>query len=148
MSLKEQITDDMKTAMRAKDSERLGTIRLLLAAMKQKEVDERIELDDAAVVAIVDKLVKQRKDSVTAFTQGGRTDLADKEASEIKVLEIYLPQRLSADEVMVEVKAIVAELGASGPGDMGKVMGAVKAKLAGKADMGQVSAAVKAALAG
>ena len=127
MSLKEQITDDMKTAMRAKDSERLGTIRLLLAAMKQKEVDERIELDDAAVVAIVDKLVKQRKDSVTAFTQGGRTDLADKEASEIKVLEIYLPQRLSADEVMVEVKAIVAELGASGPGDMGKVMGAVKA---------------------
>lgn len=148
MSLKEQITDDMKTAMRAKDSERLGTIRLLLAAMKQKEVDERIELDDAAVVAIVDKLVKQRKDSVTAFTQGGRTDLADKEASEIKVLEIYLPQRLSADEVMVEVKAIVAELGASGPGDMGKVMGAVKAKLAGKADMGQVSAAVKAALSG
>ena len=148
MSLKEQITEDMKTAMRAKDSERLGTIRLLLAAMKQKEVDERIELDDAAVVAIVDKLVKQRKDSVTAFTEGGRTDLADKEASEIKVLEVYLPKRLSADEVMVEVKAIVAELGASGPGDMGKVMGAVKAKLAGKADMGQVSAAVKAALSG
>ena len=148
MSLKEQITEDMKTAMRAKDSERLGTVRLLLAALKQKEVDERIELDDAAVVAIVDKLVKQRKDSVTAFTEGGRTDLADKEASEIKVLEVYLPKRLSADEVMVEVKAIVAELGASGPGDMGKVMGAVKAKLAGKADMGQVSAAVKAALSG
>lgn len=148
MSLKEQITEDMKTAMRAKDSERLGTIRLLLAAMKQKEVDERIELDDAAVVAIVDKLVKQRKDSVTAFTEGGRIDLADKEAGEIKVLEVYLPKRLSADEVMVEVKAIVAELGASGPGDMGKVMGAVKAKLAGKADMGQVSAAVKAALSG
>ncbi|RZL42105.1 MAG: GatB/YqeY domain-containing protein [Variovorax sp.] len=148
MSLKHQITEDMKTAMRAKDSERLGTIRLLLAAMKQKEVDERIELDDTAVVAIVDKLVKQRKDSVTAFTQGGRTDLADKEAAEIKVLEVYLPQRLSADEVAVEVKAIVAELGAKGPGDMGKVMGAVKARLAGKADMGQVSAAVKAALAG
>jgi uncharacterized protein YqeY len=148
MSLKNQITEDMKTAMRAKDAERLGTIRLLLAAMKQKEVDERIELDDAAVVAIVDKLVKQRKDSVTAFTQGGRTDLADKEAAEIKVLEIYLPQRLSADEVAVEVKAIVAGLGAKGPGDMGKVMGAVKARLAGKADMGQVSAAVKAALAG
>ncbi|MGJ7579490.1 GatB/YqeY domain-containing protein [Variovorax sp. RHLX14] len=148
MSLKEQITEDMKTAMRAKDSERLGTVRLLLAAMKQKEVDERIELDDAAVIAIVDKLVKQRKDSVTAFTQGGRTDLADKEASEIKVLEVYLPKRLSADEVLVEVKAIVAELGASGPGDMGKVMGAVKAKLAGKADMGQVSVAVKAALSG
>ena len=148
MSLKQQITEDMKTAMRAKDSERLGTIRLLLAAMKQKEVDERVELDDAMVVAIVDKLVKQRKDSVAAFTQGGRQDLADKEAAEIKVLEVYLPQRMSADEVAVEVKAIVAELGAKGPGDMGKVMGTVKARLAGKADMGQVSAAVKAALSG
>ncbi|RZI65889.1 GatB/YqeY domain-containing protein [Variovorax guangxiensis] len=147
MSLKEQITEDMKTAMRAKDSERLGTIRLLLAALKQKEVDERIELDDAAVVAIVDKLVKQRKDSVAAFTTGGRLDLADKEATEIKVLEVYLPQRMSADEVAAAVRAIVDELGAKGPGDMGKVMGAVKAKLAGKADMGQVSAAVKAALA-
>ena len=146
MSLKDQITEDMKTAMRAKDSERLGTIRLLLAALKQKEVDERVELDDAAVVAIVDKLVKQRKDSVAAFTQGGRTDLADKEAAEIKVLEVYLPQRMGADEVAVEVRAIVAELGASGPGDMGKVMGAVKAKLAGKADMGLVSGAVKNAL--
>lgn len=148
MSLKDQITEDMKTAMRAKDSERLGTIRLLLAALKQKEVDERIELDDAMVVAIVDKLVKQRKDSVAAFTQGGRSDLADKEAAEIKVLEVYLPQRMSADEIATEVKAIVAELGANGPGDMGKVMGAVKTRLAGKADMGQVSAAVKAALSG
>ena len=148
MSLKEQITEDMKSAMRAKDSERLGTIRLLLAAMKQKEVDERIELDDIMVVAIVDKLVKQRKDSVTAFTEGGRQDLADKEASEIKVLEAYLPKRMSAEDVAVEVKAIVAELGASGPGDMGKVMGTVKTRLAGKADMGQVSAAVKAALSG
>jgi uncharacterized protein YqeY len=148
MSLKEQITDDMKTAMRAKDSERLGTIRLLLAAMKQKEVDERIDLDDVMVIAIVDKLVKQRKDSVTAFTEGGRQDLADKEASEIKVLEAYLPKRMSAEEVAAEVKAIVAELDASGPGDMGKVMGTVKARLAGKADMGQVSAAVKAALSG
>jgi len=147
MSLKQQITEDMKTAMRAKDSERLGTIRLLLAAMKQKEVDERVELDDAMVVTIVDKMVKQRKDSVAAFTQGGRTDLADKEAAEIKVIEAYLPQRMSADEVSAAVQAIVAELGASGPGDMGKVMGAVKARLAGKADMGQVSAAVKAALA-
>ena len=147
MSLKDKITEDMKTAMRAKDSERLGTIRLLLAAMKQKEVDERVELDDAMVVAIVDKLVKQRKDSVAAFTQGGRIDLADKEAAEIKVLEVYLPQRMSADEVAVEVRAIVGELGAKGPGDMGKVMGAVKTRLAGKADMGQVSAAVKAALA-
>ena len=148
MSLKDTITEDMKTAMRAKDPERLGTIRLLLAALKQKEVDERVVLDDAAVVAIVDKLVKQRKDSVTAFTQGGRIDLADKEAAEIKVLEAYLPQRMSADEVTAAVKAIVADLGASGPGDMGKVMGAVKTQLAGKADMGQVSAAVKAALSG
>ena len=148
MSLKEKITEDMKTAMRAKDSERLGTIRLLLAALKQKEVDERVELDDAMVVAIVDKMVKQRKDSIAAFTTGGRPDLADKEAAEIKVLEVYLPQRLGADEVAAEVKAIVAELGATGPGDMGKVMGAVKARLAGKADMGQVSAAVKAALSG
>ncbi|MBN9411155.1 MAG: GatB/YqeY domain-containing protein [Burkholderiales bacterium] len=147
MSLKDQITDDMKAAMRAKDTERLGTIRLLTAAMKQKEVDERVELDDAAVVAIVDKLIKQRKDSVAAFNQAGRTDLAGKEASEIKVLEAYLPQRLSAEEIAAEVKAIVAELGASGPGDMGKVMGAVKTRLAGKAEMGQVSAAVKAALA-
>ena len=148
MILKDQITEDMKTAMRAKDSERLATIRLLLAAMKQREVDERIELDDDAVVAVVDKMVKQRKDSVAAFTQGGRIDLADKEAAEIKVLETYLPQRMGADEVAAEVKAIVAELGAKGPGDMGKVMGVVKTRLAGKADMGQVSAAVKAALSG
>ncbi|SFP20337.1 GatB/YqeY domain-containing protein [Variovorax sp. 770b2] len=148
MTLKEQITEDMKTAMRAKDSERLGTIRLLLAALKQKEVDERVELDDAMVVAIVDKMVKQRKDSIAAFTTGGRIDLADKEAAEIKVLEVYLPQRMSADETVAAVKAIVAELGASGPGDMGKVMGVVKTRLAGKADMGQVSAAVKAALTG
>jgi uncharacterized protein YqeY len=148
MSLKDQITEDMKTAMRAKDSERLGTIRLLLAALKQKEVDERVVLDDAAVVAIVDKLIKQRKDSIEAFQKAERKDLADKEAAELVVLQAYLPARLSADEVAAEVKAIVAELGASGPGDMGKVMGAVKARLAGKADMGQVSAAVKAALAG
>ncbi|MFN3571408.1 MAG: GatB/YqeY domain-containing protein [Polaromonas sp.] len=148
MSLKDQITEDMKTAMRAKDSERLGTIRLLLAALKQKEVDERVVLDDAAVIAIVDKLIKQRKDSLEAFQKAERKDLADKEAAELVVLQAYLPARLSADEVAAEVKAIVAELGATGPGDMGKVMGAVKAKLAGKADMGQVSAAVKAALAG
>ena len=152
MSLKDQITEDMKAAMRAKDSERLGTIRLLTAAMKQKEVDERIELDDVAVIAIVDKMLKQRKDSIDAFEKAGCQDLADKEIAEVKVLQVYLPARLSADEVAAEVKAIVAELGAelgrsAGPGDMGKVMGAVKAKLAGKADMGQVSAAVKAALA-
>lgn len=148
MSLKDQITEDMKTAMRAKDSERLGTIRLLLAACKQKEVDERVVLDDVAVVAIVDKLIKQRKDSIEAFQKAARTDLADKEASEMKILQAYLPARLSAEEVSAAVKAIVIELGATGSGDMGKVMGAVKAQLAGKADMGQVSAAVKAALAG
>ena len=148
MTLKDQITDDMKTAMRAKDSERLGTIRLLLAAMKQKEVDERVELDDAIVVAIVDKLIKQRKDSIEAFKKAERADLADKEEAEMKVLQTYLPQRMSADEVLAAVKAIVVELGASGPGDMGKVMGVVKTRLAGKAEMGTVSAAVKAALAG
>jgi len=148
MTLKDQINDDMKAAMRAKDSERLGTIRLLLAAMKQKEVDERVTLDDAAVVAIIDKLIKQRKDSVAAYVQAARQDLADKESAEIQVLEAYLPQRLSAEQVAAEVKAIVAELGAKGPGDMGKVMGVVKTRLAGKAEMGQVSAAVKAALAG
>ncbi|MCZ8292478.1 MAG: GatB/YqeY domain-containing protein [Hylemonella sp.] len=148
MSLKDQITEDMKAAMRAKDSERLGTIRLLLAAMKQKEVDDRVTLDDTNVVSIIDKLIKQRKDSVAAYVQAARQDLADKESTEIKVLEAYLPQRLSADEVLAEVKAIVAELGAKGPGDMGKVMGVVKTRLAGKAEMGQVSAAVKAALAG
>nr|WP_297387981.1 GatB/YqeY domain-containing protein [uncultured Roseateles sp.] len=148
MSLKEQITEDMKTAMRAKDSERLGTIRLLLAAVKQKEVDERVTVDDVMLVGIVDKLIKQRKDSISQFTAAGRQDLADKETAELKVLEVYLPQRLSEDEIKAEVAAIVAELGAKGPADMGKVMGAVKGKLAGKADMGRVSAAVKAALAG
>jgi uncharacterized protein len=147
MALKEQITEDMKTAMRAKDSERLGTVRLLLSAIKQKEVDERIELDDVAVVGIVDKLIKQRKDSIEAFQKAERADLADKEAAELKVLQAYLPARLSAEEVQAEVAAIVTELGAKGPGDMGKVMGAAKTRLAGKADMGQVSAAVKAALA-
>jgi uncharacterized protein YqeY len=146
MSLKQQITEDMKTAMRAKDSVRLGTIRLLQAAMKQKEVDERVELDDIMVIAIVDKLIKQRKDSVAAYQSAGRQDLADIETAEIVVLQAYLPQRLNAQEVQHAVAAIVAELGASGPGDMGKVMGAVKAQLAGKADMGEVSATVKAAL--
>jgi uncharacterized protein YqeY len=147
MSLKDRITEDMKAAMRAKDADRLLAIRGLLAACKQREVDERIVLDDAAVVAIVDKLVKQRKDSITAFEQGGRADLVAKEVSELKVLEAYLPQRLSADEVATAIGALVAELGASGPGDMGKVMAAAKARLAGKAEMGLVSAAVKQALA-
>lgn len=147
MSLKDRITEDMKSAMRAKEADRLSTIRMLLAAVKQKEVDEHITADDAQVVALVDKLIKQRKDSVAAFQQAGRTDLADKESAEIAVLQGYLPQRLSADEIAAEVGAIVADLGAKGPGDMGKVMGAVKARLAGKADMAAVSAAVKQALA-
>ncbi|HEY0200446.1 MAG TPA: GatB/YqeY domain-containing protein [Burkholderiaceae bacterium] len=148
MSLKDQITEDMKVAMRAKDSERLGTIRLLLAACKQKEVDERVTLDDAAVVAIVDKLIKQRHDSITAFEQAGRTDLAAHEQAELKVLQAYLPERMGAEAITAEVRAIVVELGAKGPSDMGKVMGVVKTRLAGKADMSAVSAAVKAALAG
>ena len=151
MSLKDQITEDMKTAMRAKDSARLLTIRGLLAACKQREVDERITLDDAAVIAIVDKLVKQRKDSITQFTAGNRPDLVEKEAAELQVLEGYLPQRLGADEVAAEVAQVVADLTAElgrapAAADMGKVMGAVKTRLAGKADMGVVSAAVKRAL--
>jgi len=153
MALKDQITDDMKTAMRAKDSDRLGTIRLLLAAIKQREVDERITLDDAAVVAVVDKLIKQRKDAIAAYQAAARPDLADKEQAEATVLQAYLPARLNADEVATAVQGlrdqVAAELGrAPGPADMGKLMAAAKAALAGKADMGQVSAAVKAALAG
>ena len=147
MSLKDQITEDMKSAMRAKAADRLSTIRMLLAAIKQKEVDERIAVDDAQTIAIVDKLIKQRKDSVAAFQQAGRTDLVDKESAEIVVLTAYLPQRLSADEVAREVAAIVAELGAAGPGDMGRVMAAAKARLGGKAEMAAVSCAVKQALA-
>lgn len=152
MALKDRITDDMKTAMRAKDTARLGTIRLLLAAIKQKEVDERVDLDDTAVVAVVDKLIKQRKDSITAYEQAGRTDLADIEKAESAVLQVYLPERMGADEVLAAVQAIVTqlatELGRSPTGaDMGKLMGAAKAQLAGKADMAAVSAAIKAALA-
>lgn len=147
MSLKDQITEDMKTAMRAKDAPRLLTIRGLMAAMKQREVDERVTLDDAAIVGIIDKLVKQRKDSIAQFTAGNRPDLVEKESAELAVLEGYLPQRLGADAIAAEVAAIVAELGGAGPGDMGKVMAAAKTRLAGKADMSQVSAAVKQALA-
>jgi uncharacterized protein YqeY len=146
MSLKDQITEDMKTAMRAKEADRLSTIRLLLAAIKQREVDERIVLDDAAIIGVVDKLIKQRKDSIVAFEAGGRPDLAAKESAELAVLQAYLPARMSADEVAAAIARIVAETGATGPADMGKVMGAAKAQLAGKADMGAVSAAVKAAL--
>ena len=147
MTLKDRITDDMKGAMRAKDAPRLLAIRGLLAAVKQREVDERIVLDDAAVVAILDKLVKQRKDSIEQFTAGGRQDLVDKEKAELQVLESYLPARLGADAIAAEVAAIVAETGASGAADMGKVMAAAKACFAGRAEMGLVSAAVKAALA-
>jgi len=147
MTLKDRITDDMKAAMRAKDSARLLAIRLLLAAVKQKEVDERIVLEDAQIIGIVDKQIKQRKDSIAAFAQAGRTDLVDKESAELRVLEAYLPERLSADQITAAVARIASAIGASGPADMGKVMAAVKAELAGKADMGLVSAAVKAALA-
>jgi len=147
MSLKDRINEDMKTAMRAKDAPRLLTIRGLLAAMKQREVDERITLDDAAIVAIVDKLCKQRKDSIEQFTAGGRQDLVDKEKAELAVLEGYLPARLGADAIAAEVAALIAETGAAGPGDMGKVMAAARPRFSGRADMGLVSAAVKAALA-
>ena len=147
MSLKDRITEDMKAAMRAKEADRLGTIRMLLAAIKQREVDERIVLDDTAVVAIVDKLIKQRKDSIAAFSQGGRQDLVDKETAEAQVLQAYLPQRLSSDEVHAAVGTLVTELGASGQADMGRVMAAAKARLGGQADMALVSAAVKQALA-
>ena len=146
MSLKEQITEDMKNAMRAKDIGRLGTIRLLLAAMKQKEVDERVELDDAAVIAIVEKLIKQRKDSISQFQAANREDLVAIENAELVVLQAYMPAQMSEAEVAAVVAKVVAEVGATGPQDMGKVMGIVKPQLAGKADMGVVSAQVKAAL--
>ena len=146
MSLKDQITEDMKNAMRAKDTARLGTIRLLLAAMKQKEVDERIELDDAAVVAIIEKLIKQRKDSISQFQAAKRDDLVAIENAELIVLQAYMPEQMSEADVAAVVAKAVAEVGATGPQDMGKVMGLVKSQLAGKADMGVVSAQVKAAL--
>lgn len=146
MSLRDQITEDMKNAMRAKEAERLGTIRLLLAAIKQKEVDERIEITDAHVLAITEKLIKQRKDSITQFEAAGRDDLVAKESAELVILQAYMPAQLSAEEIAAEVKAAIAATGASGPQDMGKVIGALKGKLAGRADMGLVSAQVKAAL--
>jgi uncharacterized protein YqeY len=146
MSLKDQITEDMKNAMRAKDTARLGTIRLLLAAMKQKEVDERIELDDGAVIAIIEKLIKQRKDSISQFQAAKRDDLVAIENAELIVLQAYMPEQMSEAEVAAVVAKAVAEVGATGPQDMGKVMGLVKSQLAGKADMGVVSAQVKAAL--
>lgn len=148
MSLKVQINDDMKAAMRARETERLGTIRLLLAAIKQREVDERIELDDAAVTAVVEKLIKQRRDSISQFEQAGRQDLADKEKAEVEVLKVYMPAALSEAEVAAEVHKAVVETGAAGPQDMGKVMGVLKGRLAGRADMTAVSGLVKAALTG
>ena len=146
MGLKEQITEDMKTAMRAKDAGKLGAIRLITAAIKQKEVDERVELDDAQVQAIVEKMIKQRKDSISQFEAGGRQDLVEIEQAELAVLSTYMPAALLDAEVQTEVAAAVAATGAAGPQDMGKVMGILKPKLAGRADMTAVSALVKAAL--
>ena len=146
MSLKEQITEDMKNAMRAKETARLNTIRLLLAAIKQREVDERVVVDDAGVVAIVEKLIKQRKDSIEQFQKAGRTDLVAIEVLEQTILQSYMPAQLSTEEVTAIVKATIAQLNASSPQEMGKVIGALKPQLAGKADMGAVSAMVKAAL--
>ena len=146
MSLKDQITEDMKNAMRAKETARLNTIRLLLAAIKQREVDERVVVDDAGVVAIVEKLIKQRKDSIEQFQKAGRTDLVAIEVLEQTILQGYMPAQLSTEEVTAIVKATIAQLNASSPQEMGKVIGALKPQLAGKADMGAVSAMVKAAL--
>jgi uncharacterized protein YqeY len=147
VTLKDRIQEDMKDAMRSREGHRLTTIRGLLAAVKQREIDERTTLDDAGVVAVVDKLVKQRRDSVAAFRQGGREDLAVKEEAEAAMLQAYLPQRLSAAEVAAELAVLLSSLGATGPGDMGRVMAAAKAQFGGRADMATVSAAVKLALA-
>jgi uncharacterized protein YqeY len=147
MSLKDRINDDMKAAMRARETGRLGTIRLLLAAIKQREVDDRVTLDDAGVTAVIDKMIKQRKDSISQFEAAGRTDLASSESAEVAVLTAYMPAQLSETEVAAEVQAAVAQTGAASPQDMGKVMGVLKPKLAGRADMTAVSALVKAALA-
>jgi uncharacterized protein YqeY len=148
MSLKQQLTDDMKTAMKAGEKERLGVIRLINAAIKQREVDERIELDDAAVLAVLEKMVKQRKDSISQYEAAKREDLAAVERAEMAVIETYLPAKLGEAEVLAAIKEAIAQTGASGQADMGKLMGVLKPKLAGQADMGQVSALVKKALAG
>ncbi len=146
MSLKEQITEDMKNAMRAKEAAKLGTIRLLTAAMKQKEVDERVDLTDTMVLAIIEKMIKQRKDSISQFEAGGRQDLADIEKAELVVLSAYMPAALSETEIAAEVAAAIAQVNPAGPQDMGKIMAILKAKLAGRADMTMVSGLVKAAL--
>ncbi|WP_298293351.1 GatB/YqeY domain-containing protein [Thiomonas sp.] len=148
MTIKDRIQEDMKAAMRAKDTAVLGAIRLLLAAVKQKEVDERISLDDTGVVGIIDKMIKQRRDAIAQFAPAGRQDLVEKEAAEIAVLERYLPERLSADAIDAEIRALMAETGASGPQDLGKLMGPLKSRLAGRADMAQVAARAKVLLAG
>jgi uncharacterized protein len=146
--LKNRITEDMKAAMRARQADRLLAIRLLLAAIRQKEIDDRVELDDPQTVAIVDKLMKQRRDSIAQYEQAGRTDLADKEKFELDVLSAYLPQQASADEVAAEIDAAIASTGASGPQDMGRVMGILKARLAGRTDLAGVSGAVRSRLSG
>jgi uncharacterized protein len=148
MSLKQRLTDDMKTAMKTGEKERLGTIRLVNAAIKQREVDERIQLDDAQVLAILEKMVKQRKDSIDQYEKAGREELAAIERAEIAVIAQYLPAKLGEAEVLAAIDAVIAETGASGPADMGKVMGAIKPKLAGQADMGEVSKLIKQRLAG
>ncbi|RPH43272.1 MAG: GatB/YqeY domain-containing protein [Burkholderiales bacterium] len=146
-TLKDRITEDMKSAMRAREADRLGAIRMLLAAIKQKEVDERIVADDAQVAAIVDKLIKQRRDSIAAFEQAGRADLVAREQAEVEVLGVYLPAQATAEEVAAEVDAAILATGAAGPQDMGRVMGVLKPKLAGRTDLSKVSGIVKARLA-
>ena len=148
MALRDQLNEDIKTAMKARETERLNALRLLSAAVKQREVDERITLDDAAVVSVIEKMIKQRKDSISQYEKAARQDLADKEKYEISVIEAYLPKQMSEGEVAAAVDAAIASTGAKGAADMGKVMGVVKPQLAGKADMGKVSAMVKARLAG
>ena len=148
MPLRDKLTEDMKTAMKARDQERLDALRLALAAVKQREVDERITLDDAGVIAVIEKMIKQRRDSIAQYEKAARQDLADREKFEIRVIETYLPQQLSPSEIDAIVAEAVQSMGAKGPQDMGKVMGAVKPRLAGRADMGKVSALVKARLAG
>ena len=148
MSLKARLSDDMKTAMKAGQKDRLAVIRLINAAIKQKEVDERIELDDAQVLAVLEKMVKQRKDSIAQYSDAGRQDLADAERFELGVIEAYLPEKMGEAEIQAAIEAARAETGASGPADMGKLMGLLKQRLAGKADMGLVSRLVKQSLAG
>jgi hypothetical protein len=146
MSLKAQISEDMKTAMRAKDSARLGTIRLLQAAIKQREVDERIELDNSNVIAVIEKMLKQRRDSIAAYESANRTDLADVEKFEVSVLQTYLPQQLTEDEIKGILEKVVVETGAAGIKDMSKVMAAIKPLVAGRADMGKISGLIKTRL--